>query len=60
MFKESPENLKNYIVLETYLEYAQWLLRDVKHFISFELKLVISHEHLTNAVDHSVLLKEVH
>ena len=42
MFKESQKSLKNYIVSKTYLEYAQWLLRDIDNFISFASKPVIA------------------
>lgn len=42
LFKESQKSLKNYIVSKTYLEYAQWLLRDIDNFISFASKPVIA------------------
>mgnify|MGYP000044052380 FL=1 len=42
MFKESQKSLKNYIVSKTYLDYAQWLLRDIDNFISFESKPIIA------------------
>ena len=42
MFKESSKSLKNYIVSKTYLEYAQWLLRDIDNLISFESKPIIA------------------
>jgi len=41
LFTESPESLKNYIVSKTYLDYAQWLLRDIENLIGYASKPVI-------------------
>ena len=42
MFTELPKSLKNYIISKTYLEYAQWLLRDIENLISYSSKPVIA------------------
>ena len=42
MFTESPQSLKNFIISKTYLEYAQWLLRDIENLISYSSKPVIA------------------